>query len=81
MKKLNQFCLAWFLLVGTAIAQSAPQLYKQVAKFDVGGDGGWDYITYDASSNRLFIGHSMEIAVVDVRHEDFPAVEDRVTGE
>jgi len=65
MKKLNQFCLAGLLLVGTAIAQSAPQLYKQVAKFDVGGDGGWDYITYDASSNRLFIGHSMEIAVVD----------------
>ena len=46
------------LLVGTAWAQSAP-LYKQVAKFQVGGDGGWDYITYDASSNRLFVGHSM----------------------
>jgi len=52
------------LLVGTAWAQSAP-LYKQVAKFQVGGDGGWDYITYDTSSNRLFVGHSMEITVVD----------------
>ena len=53
------------LLAGFAFAQSSPASYKQVAKFDIGGDGGWDYITYDASSNRLFIGHSMEITVVD----------------
>jgi DNA-binding beta-propeller fold protein YncE len=52
------------MLVGAAMAQSA-QLYKQVAKLQVGGEGGWDYITYDASSNRLFVGHSMEITVVD----------------
>lgn len=53
------------LLAGLAVGQ-APQLYKQTAKFDVGGEGGWDYITYDASSNRLFIGHSAEITVIDV---------------
>lgn len=48
-----------------AAAQTSPQLYKQTAKFDIGGEGGWDYITYDGTSNRLFIGHSMEITVVD----------------
>jgi YVTN family beta-propeller protein len=53
------------ILTGTVVAQSAPPLYKQVARFDVGGEGGWDYITYDASSDRLFVGHSMEITVVD----------------
>jgi hypothetical protein len=50
---------------GVALAQSAPPLYKQVARFEVGGEGGWDYITYDASSNRLFVAHSTEITVVD----------------
>src|SRR5437879_2661495 len=53
------------LLALTAVAQSAPQLYKQVEKFQIGGEGGWDYITYDDSSNRLFVGHSMEITVID----------------
>src|SRR4051794_38476528 len=49
-----------------AIAQPSSPIYKQATKFDVGGEGGWDYITYDATSNRLFIGHNSEIAVVDV---------------
>ncbi|HEY6185634.1 MAG TPA: YncE family protein [Terriglobales bacterium] len=57
--------LMMLFLTTIAIAQSAPHLYKQVAKFEVGGDGGWDYINFDASSNRLFVGHSMEITVVD----------------
>jgi YVTN family beta-propeller protein len=54
------------LLAGAAIAQSTPQLYKQTGKLQIGGEGGWDYITYDESSNRLFVGHSMEITVVDL---------------
>src|SRR5262245_14073438 len=64
MTKLSYLVLVACMLVGAAMAQSA-QLYKQVAKLQVGGEGGWDYITYDASSNRLFVGHSMEITVVD----------------
>jgi YVTN family beta-propeller protein len=51
------------LLTATSFAQ--PSNYKQVAKFIVGGEGGWDYITYDADSNRLFIGHNSAIDVVD----------------
>jgi DNA-binding beta-propeller fold protein YncE len=55
------------LLFATAVmAQSAPSLYKLVGRFEIGGGGGWDYITYDAASDRLFVGHNMEIAVVDV---------------
>lgn len=65
MTKSYTLCMIGLFMVGTVLAQSAPPLYKQVAKFQVGGDGGWDYITYDADSNRLFIGHSMEITVVD----------------
>ncbi len=47
----------------TIVAQNAP--YKQVTKFVVGGEGGWDYITFDPDSNRLFIGHNSAIYVVD----------------
>ena len=57
--------LCILLLAMSAAAQNTA-LYKQTAKFEIGGEGGWDYITFDGSSNRLFIGHSMEITVVDV---------------
>src|SRR3954452_2642264 len=65
-RNVQRIGLVILLLAGLAVAQSSPQLYKQTAKFEVGGEGGWDYITYDPSSNRLFIGHNSEIAVVDV---------------
>ncbi len=57
--------LSFLLLVGAASGQAAPHLYKQVDKFQVGGEGGWDYITFDPGSNRLFVAHGMEIAVLD----------------
>lgn len=34
-------------------------------KFKLGGDGGWDYLTYDAPSNRLFISRGNRVQVVD----------------
>ncbi len=65
MTKLQTPVFIVLLLAGAVMAQSAP-VYKQTAKFEIGGEGGWDYITYDPDSNRLFVGHSMEITVVDV---------------
>src|SRR5947209_3233231 len=40
----------------TASAQtSGDHLYKQSAKYVLGGEGGWDYLTYDPDGARLFI--------------------------
>lgn len=58
---------ALLLLSGLALGQPASEPYKQAARFEIGGEGGWDYITYDPTSNRLFIGHSAEITVVDAK--------------
>ncbi len=63
-KKLLLIALVTLLLATFALAQAAPQ-YKQVNKFTIGGDGGWDYITFDAAGNRLFIGHNSAIYAVD----------------
>jgi DNA-binding beta-propeller fold protein YncE len=52
------------LSTGVLMADSAP-LYKQVAKFTIGGDGGWDDITYDPDGNRLFVAHNSAIYVID----------------
>lgn len=31
----------------------------------VGGEGGWDYLTYDAPRKRLFLSHATQVDVVD----------------
>ncbi len=57
------FVVALVMLTAVAYAQNAP--YKQVGRFVIGGEGGWDYITCDPDGNRLFIGHGSAIYVVD----------------
>ena len=34
-------------------------------RFPVGGDGGWDYLVFDGSSNRLFVSRSTHVMVLD----------------
>ena len=39
--------------------------YALKQKFALGGEGGWDYLTYDARANRLFISRGTHVQVVD----------------
>ena len=39
--------------------------FHQVAKWDVGGDGGWDYFVYDTVGKRLFVSRGTHTMVVD----------------
>src|SRR4051812_19818661 len=39
--------------------------FHQVAKWDVGGEGGWDYFVYDTAGKRLFISRGTHVMVVD----------------
>ncbi len=38
--------------------------YGIVAKYAVGGDGGWDYLTVDAAAHRLYVSRSTRVVVV-----------------
>ena len=40
---------------------------KVLRTFPVPGEGGWDYLTVDAESNRLFVSHGMHVAVIDIK--------------
>ena len=59
---------SWFLLVAavvlsaTAFAQSEWTVEKT---FHVGGEGGFDYITVDARSHRLYVPRSTHTMVID----------------
>ncbi|HMD31607.1 MAG TPA: YncE family protein [Candidatus Acidoferrales bacterium] len=62
--------LAALLLTGaTALAAAAPTPgpsgYQLKNKFKVGGEGGWDYLTFDSASRRLFISRGTKVIVVD----------------
>ncbi len=46
-------------------ANAQDHLYKQTAKYVLGGEGGWDYLTYDPDGNRLFITRGTHVMVVD----------------
>lgn len=49
-----------------ALAVSAVT-YHLAHTYVLGGVGGWDYLSYDASSHRLFVSRSTHVMVVDPR--------------
>jgi len=59
---LRNSIVAASLLSALAFGQN---VYKQVGSYPLPGEGGWDYLTYDTTANRLFIAHGMSILVVD----------------
>ncbi|HEY1859361.1 MAG TPA: YncE family protein [Gemmataceae bacterium] len=51
--------------VGSFGAEPAAPSYKVTDKFALGGDGGWDYLTFDAAAKRLYIARNNRVMVVD----------------
>jgi DNA-binding beta-propeller fold protein YncE len=60
-------CLAAFILARFAAGAHAyaqkPLRIEQ--RWTIGGTGGWDYMTVDASTHRLYIAHQTRVDVVD----------------
>src|SRR2546421_562528 len=44
---------------------ASPVHYEVKQKFTLGGDGGWDYLTFDPAGKRLFISRGTHVMVVD----------------
>lgn len=44
----------------------AAEGYHVTGKIKIGGTGGWDYLTLDESSRRLYVSHGNQVEVVDV---------------
>ncbi len=60
--------LAGVLLLGAAAlvgSAAATAQYQLKQKFTIGGDGGWDYLTYDSVGKRVFISRATRVQVVD----------------
>jgi DNA-binding beta-propeller fold protein YncE len=48
-----------------ALADPATGTYEVVQRWQVGGTGGWDYLTIDAARHRLFVSRGDHVDVVD----------------
>jgi YVTN family beta-propeller protein len=63
MKKL--ILLLMLVSTGFTFGQSSKPLYKQTAKWIIGGEGGWDYLTLSPDGDRLFVAHTNKIEVIN----------------
>src|SRR6266478_10219822 len=52
------------LLCETVAAEEA---YKFLNEIPIGGEGGWDYVTVDATARRLYLSHATKVVVVDLK--------------
>jgi YVTN family beta-propeller protein len=62
--KTTLFVLACLLSVTSVPANSATH-YEVKNRYVLGGEGGWDVLTYDQGHNRLFITRGTHVIVVD----------------
>ena len=60
------------VLVGAAApgatppASSSASGYHLLKKIPLGGEGGWDYLTFDSDAHRLYISRATRVMVLDV---------------
>ncbi len=76
MKKIRLttgLLLLGLTFVSAAIGSGAPP-FKVSHRIPIGGEGGWDALTIDAPTHRLFVTHATHVQVVDVKT-------DKVVGE
>jgi hypothetical protein len=68
MRFFRGFCLTVLLmsLVGAFAQAQKTSGYKVSRRVTLGGEGGWDYLTFDAEAHRLYIARATRVMVVDV---------------
>ncbi len=56
------------LLMSLCTAPLSAQSYEITHNYNVGGEGGWDYLIPDAPNHRLFIARQNRVMVVDMNN-------------
>jgi DNA-binding beta-propeller fold protein YncE len=54
------------VITGTLVGSAADAQYRLIKEIPIGGEGGWDYITVDAATHRLYVSHATKVVVVDI---------------
>jgi len=69
MKKPPLFfvCVLLMTLFSLLNAQAQKSAYKITKSIALTGDGGWDYLSVDEVNQKLFVSHSTQVNVVDLK--------------
>jgi len=64
--------LLFATLIAAPLIAATPDAsgYRVLQKISVPGDGGWDYLTVDNASRRLFVSHGTKVDVLDIDSGD-----------
>ena len=62
---MKTFLMMFSLLICMA-ANAADTGYHVTKKLQIGGEGGWDYLTVDDTARRLYISRSNHVMVIDI---------------
>ena len=54
------------VLAAVATVLAAATGYHIVGEVQIGGEGGWDYLTVDSAARRLYVSHATHVVVVDL---------------
>jgi DNA-binding beta-propeller fold protein YncE len=65
MRKQMVIVFAVACMCAGSVKAFAPAKYEVKQKYVLGGDGGWDYLTFDPAGKRLFISRGTHVMVVD----------------
>jgi DNA-binding beta-propeller fold protein YncE len=65
MRKQLVVLLVAACMCASAVKAFSPAQYQVKQKYVLGGEGGWDYLTFDAAGKRLFISRGTHVMVVD----------------
>ncbi len=61
--------LCTIALNGVAAGAEKESSYKLIKKIPIGGDGGWDALAVDSSTQRCYISHQTHVVVFDTAKE------------
>ncbi|HJQ27465.1 MAG TPA: YncE family protein [Blastocatellia bacterium] len=73
-KLLALLSVALLLVIISGVTTSARPLtdkkaapgYHLLKRIEVGGEGGWDYLTVDSDARRLYVSHATRVVVIDL---------------
>ena len=56
--------------VVVVVPQAADQPYRLIKEIQIGGDGGWDYLSVDSAARRLYVSHGTKVVIVDLAKDE-----------
>lgn len=69
MQTANRFGLLFCVTLFASVSSSAQTSYQFLQEIAIGGEGGWDYLSVDATARRLYVTHATKVVVIDMEQE------------